>query len=577
MVDEVQARKRRRRRRILFLLPVLIVGGLLARRFFTGPTVPNDSYVLLDLEGDYPERVPEDLLGRFIFERPPSLLDLLVMIRDAGDDRRIAGIVVRLRALSIGWAKTQELRDALAAFRAKNKRVYAYLEHEVLGSSLEYYLASVADKIYLPDGATAPLNGLLAHYIFLGGVWEKLDIEMHVEKIREYKTFGDMIANKEMSPYHREMANSLLDSVFGQLVSGVAEARKLSPDAVRQAIDASPATAAELADHGLADGAKFLEDLRVELAGAKGKLLEADDYRRAGGAPITAQLNKKIAVIYGVGTITTGESHDAALGSSMGSETIEQAFRDAAEDDGIASIVFRIDSPGGSALASDTVWRAVRAARAGKPVVASMSDVAGSGGYYIAVGASRVLAEPATFTGSIGVVMSKPNIRGFLAKLGVNSESLRRGEKAGMTSIDDPLTAGEQERLVSTMHHVYDLFVKRVAEGRKLSPEKVDEIGRGRVWTGEQARERGLVDDLGGFFQAVDAAKSAAGIPLTERVKLVFLPRQKLLIERVGELLDSKLARMAPEWIRSLAETLGAYDFAPGSILTLMPESIEIR
>jgi protease-4 len=206
-----------------------------------------------------------------------------------------------------------------------------------------------------------------------------------------------------------------------------------------------------------------------------------------------------------------------------------------------------------------------------------MSDVAGSGGYYVAVGASRVFAEPGTMTGSIGVVLSKPNVRGFLAKLGVNSESLRRGELAGMTSLTDGLSPAERERLVSSMHHVYDLFVQRVAEGRKLSAETVDEVGRGRVWTGEQARERGLVDELGGFFQAIDAAKTAAGIPVTERVKLVFLPRRKMLLERLAGLIDARLAAVLPQWGRSLIETIAAYDFPPGSVLTLMPEHIDIR
>lgn len=559
------------------VLLLLALGFFVGRRLLGGPAVPNGSYVLLDLQGDYPERPPEDLLGRFVFERPPSLLDLLLLIRDAREDERIAGLVVRVRALTIGWAKAQELRDALLAFREQGKPLYAYLEQELLSSTLEYYLASAAEKIYLPNGATAPLNGLLAQYVFLGGVWEKLDIEMHVEKIREYKTMGDMIANKEMSPYHREMANSLLDSIFGQLVSGVAGARKLSPEAVRAAIDASPATADELEQRGLVDGTRFLGDLRAELLGGEGKFLEAADYRKSGGPSLAGELNRKIAVIYGVGPITTGDSSEAALGSSMGADSIQEAFRAAAEDEGVASIVFRIDSPGGSALASDLVWQAVRQAQAVKPVVASMSDVAGSGGYYVAVGASRVFAEPATLTGSIGVVMSKPNVRGLLARLGVGTESLQRGELAALTSLTQSLGPAERERLVSSMRHVYDLFVQRVAEGRELAAERVDEIGRGRVWTGEQARERGLVDELGGFFQAIDAAKSAAGIPLTERVKLVFLPRRKMLVERLGELIDARLAGMLPAWTRSLVEIIGAYDFPPGSALTLMPERIEIR
>src|SRR5260221_9352049 len=350
------------------------------------------------------------------------LLDLLLLIRDAGEDPRVAGMVVRVRPLSFGWAKAQEVRDALLQFRAHGKPLHAYLELELGGSTMEYYVASAAEHIHVPPGAAAPVTGLLAQFVFLGGVWEKLDIDMQVLKIREYKTFGDMIANKQMSPAQREMENSLLDSIYGQLVDGIAAQRSMDAAAVRAAIDRGPATPDELQQAGLVDGAEYLDELRATLVGDQGKFLDADEYA-ARRRPLPAQpaVQHHLAVVYGVGPVTTGEGRTSPLDgeTNMGSDTLVEAFEDAAKDDQIDAIVFRVDSPGGSALASDLIWRATRAAEKTKPVIVSMSDVAASGGYYVAAGATRILADPGTITGSIGVVLAKPNVSGFLATLGV--------------------------------------------------------------------------------------------------------------------------------------------------------------
>jgi protease IV len=570
-------RPRRRWRRLIVVVLILVVAFTLARHFLSGPAVPEGSYVLVDLEGDYPERVPDDVFSRLAQSKQLSLLDLLLMLRDLREDSRVAGVVVRLRSLQVGWAKGQEIRDALLAFREAGKPMIAYLEQEFTSSTLEYYVASAASKVYLPPGAAAPVSGIVGQYVFLGGVWDKLDIDMQVEKVREYKSFGDMIANREMSPYHREMADWLLDSLFDQLVGGIAASRDLDADAVRDAIDASPTIPQELEASGFADGTKFLAELREELVGDE-KFVPAADYRAGGGNPQAEQPSRELAVVYGVGTVTTGESGDAALGgASMGADTIVKAFEEAAADDDAKAIVFRIDSPGGSALASDLIWNAVHAAKAKKPVIVSMSDVAGSGGYYVAAAGSRIVAQPGSITGSIGVVLAKPNVRGFLQMLGINSETLSRGQLAEMASLTDSLTDEERERIVAAMNHVYDLFVQRVAEGRGLSPEDVDGIGGGRVWTGEQAQERGLVDDLGGFLAAIDAAKVACDIPTSEKVGLVFYPRRKPLVERLLHLLEVRVQATVPAWMREMGGLLKAYEFPPGSILTMMPTQFVVH
>ncbi|HSP97940.1 MAG TPA: signal peptide peptidase SppA, partial [Candidatus Dormibacteraeota bacterium] len=516
------------RRWILVGVLVIAVAVMAGRHWLSGHGVAADSWVLLDLDGNYAEEVSDAPLARLLGEPSMSMLDLLLTIRDAGEDPRVAGLVVRIRPLSIGWGKAQEIRAALDKFRASGKPLHAYLELELSGGSMEYYIASVADRIHVPPGAAAPVTGLLAQYVFLGGVWEKLDIDMQVLKIREYKTAGDMLSEKTMTSWHREMANSLLDSMYGQLVDAIAESRKLEPAAVRKTIDTGPATPAELRTAGLVDDAQFLDELRVALVGADGKWLTADDYAAARrplpGAPSVRQ---RMAVIYAVGTVTTGESESRPGGGdgSMGADTLIEAFRDAVEDEGVSAIVFRIDSPGGSALAADLIWQAAHAAREKKPVVVSMSDVAASGGYYIAAPATRVLADPGTITGSIGVVLAKPNVRGLLAKLGINTVELQRGDMASMLSLTESFTPAQLTRLNATMDAVYDLFLDRVASGRALEKTQVNEVGRGRVWTGVQAQGNGLVDELGGFFSAINAAKKAAGIPVDERVALTFYPR----------------------------------------------------
>ncbi|MGH7786628.1 MAG: signal peptide peptidase SppA [Candidatus Binatia bacterium] len=568
------------RRRLLILLVLLGVGVLAVRSFLHRASVAQGSVVLLDLGGAYGEETSNDLLAR-AFGRPAmSLLDLLLLIRDAGEDPRVAGLVVRVRPLAIGWAKAEEIRAALLTFRESGKPLRAYLELELSGGTLEYYVASAAEKVLVPPGAAAPVTGLLAQFIFLGGVWDKLDVDMQVLKIREYKTFGDMLANKEMSPHHREMTNSILDSVYGQLVDGVAAQRGLARTAVIAAIDTAPATPAELQAAGLIDGAQFLDELRGELLGADGKFLAAEEYEhQRRPLPLTVEPHGRIAVVYGVGPVTTGESQSSPMDgeSNMGADTLAEAFAEAAGDDSIDAIVFRVDSPGGSALASDLIWRASQQARQAKPVIVSMSDVAASGGYYVAAGASRILALPGTMTGSIGVVLAKPNIDGLLHNLGINAVEIERGEMASMMSVTQSFGPAELERVTASMDAIYDLFLDRVAAGRGLDKAQVNEVGRGRVWTGAQAVEQGLVDELGGFFAAINAAKAAVEIPVADKVELVFYPRQRGLVERLGELLGTRLLGEPPAWWSTLRRATSAWRFPAGSVLTLMPGEISIR
>jgi len=566
-----------RKRLRYILLAVILVGiaTVVLRVWLREPHIAPGSYVQIDLGGEYVEAPPQDLIGRLLHSREHTLIDVLTTIRKAQVDERIKGLIVRVTTLETGWAKVQDLRDALVAFKKSGKPMLALLEKEASSSNKEYYLGSVADRVYLAPSATAPLNGLAAQFLFLGGVWDKLDIQMTVEKIREYKTFGDMIGNREMTPAHREMANSLLDSINAQFIAGIAQSRGLEPETVQTLIEQCPVSPAEFETAHLSNGSKYLQDLQDEL-GADTKLVPMNDYMQVRAKPLGLNVGPQIAVVYGVGAIVPGESGSSLQGELLGADTVSEALADAAADDDAKAIVFRVDSPGGSALASDLVWRATQAARKKKPVIVSMSDVAGSGGYYISAGANRIVAQPATMTGSIGVVFVRPNIKGMLARLGITTESITRGKFAALDDLTTALSDEGRRKLVAEMDHIYDVFVERVASGRGMTTERVNDIGRGRVWTGAQAKENGLVDELGGFAAAIQAAKQAAGIDASKEVELVFYPQPKSLVERLGQLLGARATIDVPApWRRALqAVTL---PFEDGALLTLMRQIVDVR
>jgi protease-4 len=568
----------RRLMRYLFILFLIaLVGGFVVRRVLRAPAIKSGSYLLLEVGGSYSEAPPPDLIGNLLRRRERALIELLTMIREAQVDQRIKGVIIKVTPLEIGWGKIQDIRDALLEFKESRKPLLALLQLEASGSNKEYYLASAADRVYLSPSVTAPLNGLAASFVFLGGVWEKLDIQMDVEKIREYKTFGDMLANKEMTAAHREMANSLLDSLNAQFIDGIMRSRGLDADAVRALIDKCPVSPIDYEAAHLSDGTRYLQDLHDEIGGDQTPLVETKDYEQVDAKSLGLGVGPKIGVVYAVGGIMTGESGTGIQGEMMGSDTVSHALEDAADDDAVRAIVFRVDSPGGSALASDLVWRATQQARKKKPVIVSMSDVAASGGYYVSAGGSRILAQPGTLTGSIGVVFARANIKGLLARLGINTETITRGPFANLEDVTTRLTPEGRQKLVMEMDHIYDVFVDRVAAGRKLTAERVNDIGRGRVWTGAQAKDNGLVDELGGFMAATQAAKMAAGIAMKQEVELVYYPRRKSLLERLSEALGSGNSTDLPQaWQQALHAAVLPFG-EKGSLLTLMPHAIDVH
>jgi protease IV len=567
----------RRVRRVFWVLLVLLAIGwwLLPK----GPVIEQDSVLVLDVEGSYVESAESPLLARLTTEPPRPFASLLSDFARAERDDRLAAVIVRVRALDVGWAKAQEIRDAIEQL-GERRRTIAYLEHESFGGNLEYYVASAAQEVFVSEATRAPLVGLAGEYLFFGGLFEKLGIELEVERVGRYKSAAETFSERQMSEAHREMANALIDSIDAQFVAGIAASRQLEERAVRAAIDFAPAEPSELEALGLIDGALGLDAVVARAGG--GPMVTADVYagvtpESLGFAPVA-----KFAIVYGSGLVTTGEGQTAPAGGPvLASETVSQALEDAAGDLEVAAIVFRIDSPGGSALASDVVWNAARRAREqGKPLIASFSDVAASGGYYVAAGADAIVASPASITGSIGVYVLRPVIGGLLEKLEIGVESITRGAHADLQLSSKPLSPQSRERLRREVNSVYELFLKRVADGRPLDEPGVDAVARGRVWTGAQAAERGLVDELGGLRAAVLRAKKQLGLDPGADVALVPYPAPRPLAEQIGELfgqIRSHSAAAGPlaEWLRPVETWFAAA--AERSALALLPFSIDIQ
>jgi len=553
---------RKMRRVLLVLLIVLVLFWWLSPG--GGPTIAPGSILAVNIEGTYVEAAESSLLSRLLGDWRRPFAALLSDLRKAERDDRLSAVIFRVRDLDIGWAKAQEIRDAIARVGAAGRKTVAYLELTSFGANLEYYVASAADQVVLSPGARAPVIGLAAEYLFLGGVWESLGVDLEVERIGKYKSFADTFARKTMSEAHREMADSLLDSLDAQFVDGIATSRGLSPDLVRKAIDVAAMTPDEMIALDLIDGAYF-EDQIVENLGG-GKVVEGEEYAAVDPASVGFDPVAQFALVYGSGAVVTGRGSSSRSGAPvLASDTVSAALRDAAEDASIRAILFRVDSPGGSALASDVVWRATQLAKQhGKPLIVSLSDVAASGGYYVACGADAVVASPATITGSIGVVVLRPVLGGMLSKLDIGFESLTRGDHADLALSTRPLSEASRERLRREVKSIYDLFVERVSTGRSLGIARVDEIGRGRVWTGAQALELGLVDELGGLNAAARRAKLALGLDPEADVSLVPFPRPQPLAEQLNQALHRvatralvdlplpRLPRLVAEWLASV-------------------------
>lgn len=546
-------------------------------------SVAEGSWLLVDLEGEYVDAEVSPF-QRVLGRRQHNLAATLSELGKAERDARLAGVLLRVRSLDVGWGKAQDLRGAVERLREKGKRTVAYLELEKYGPNLEYYVASAADAVYVAPGTRSPFVGLAAEYLFLGGLFEKLGISVEYERVGKYKTAVDSFAGRSMSDANREMSDALLDSIEATFLADIAESRGLSREELEAVVDQGPASPAELEAGGLIDGAAFVDEI-LEKEGDPA-VVEPEVYARVAAADVGFAPQATFALIYGTGSVVVGEGRAGPGGGPvMASVDIAEAFEQAASSPEVRAIIFRVDSPGGSALASDLIWHAVRKARnQGKRVVASFSDVAASGGYYVAAGADRIVAQPSTLTGSIGVFVLRPVIAGALDKLDIGYASLTRGRHAGMLLSTEPLSEATRARMRDEVRSIYHQFVARVAEGRGLEPERVNELGRGRVWTGALAHEAGLVDTLGGLREAVVEAKALVGLAPDADVVLVPFPPPKPLVEQLREVLQGNAAASRANALavdllpRSARSVVGALRELPlGAPLLIPPVFAEVH
>ncbi len=485
------------------------------------PSFPGRPPVLLELDLTRPlvEHEPDDPLGKLTARGRPRLRAVLRALHEAGADPHVGGLVARLGG-RLPLAVAQELRDGVQAFAASGKPTVGWAETlgDVDNGTVGYYLASGFGELWLQPSGGVGLLGVAAETTFLRGALDKLGIDPQVRQRYEYKSAADRIVRQEYTPAHREALERLVESAWEDVVAAVAAGRGLPADAVQAAADAGPLTAAEALASGLVDRLGYRDEVYAELRrrlGGEVRLLFAGQWspRRRPVHAVADRRRPVVAVVDGVGAIVPGRSAAAPSGRRMGSDTVAAAFRAARSDDRVRAVVFRVDSPGGSAVASDTIWREVRLTReAGTPVVVSMGSLAGSGGYYVACPADVVVAQPGTLTGSIGVLGGKAVVDGLLARVGLTTGAVSRGARARMFSARRPFDDGELARLDRLLDTVYDDFVARVAEGRRMTREQVHEVARGRVWSGRDAAARGLVDELGGLRDAVRIARSRAGL-----------------------------------------------------------------
>jgi len=588
---------------------VLIITGILAVLLLVGligvavivsafrkgsPTIRNNSVLGLRVAGSLPDYAPEDPFRRFFGGPDQSLTGLVMQLKKAKVDTRIKAVTLDIDMSGVGWGKAEEIRDAIADFRTSSKPVYAYME---FGLNKEYYIATACDKIFVPPPGELFITGLAADVMFFRGSLDKLGIYPEIYQIGKYKSAGDMFTQKKMTDAHREYVNSLLDDLYNRYVTAIAQARHKTPDEVRQLIDNAPYNAAKAKEAGLIDETVYRDQLDKQIKAQLGYKdsdqfapVRAADYREVPPESLGLNKGEKIAVIYATGDIGSGRSQNSPSGEqSIGSDTLAKAVTDAAEDKSIKAIVIRVDSPGGSGLASDIIWHAVDAANQKKPVVVSMSDVAASGGYYISASASKIVAQPSTITGSIGVVAGKPVMRGFYDWLGISNEYVLRGKQAGMFRETEKFSDSERAKFEDWIKTTYyGDFVPKVARGRNKDAQYIDSVGQGRVWTGAQAKDRGLVDEFGGLDRAVEVAKQLAKIPADKGVERVILPYPQTFLQELlsgggadtTTEIEQRRAVMAalPEDARRAFRYMALMDkMKNGESMLLMPFDLRIR
>jgi protease-4 len=485
----------------------------------------------LDLTEGITDEVPADPLSALLMHRRNRLADVIDALRRAQADNRVKALVAKVGGRRIGLARIQELRDAVTEFRKSGKTTIAWADSygEFGPGNLPYYLATAFEQVYLQPSGDLGLNGVALETMFYRGALDKAGIEYEGSKRHEYKNAVNVFTESGFDAPHREAQRRLVESVTEQLTEGIADRRGIPAAGVRALIDRGPFIGAEAMQAGLVDALGYRDEVYAaarKQAGDHAELQYIGRYHRArslsrGTRKLPNPREPIVALIHASGAIRRGRSgRGPVMATSIGSDTLAAAIRAAVADERVRAIVLRVNSPGGSYVASDTIWReVVRARAAAKPVVVSMGDLAASGGYFISMAADVIVAEPGTLTGSIGVFGGKPVISGLLGRAGISTDAVHEGARAQMFSSTHPYSPDEWERVNSWLDRIYADFTEKVAEGRRLTVAQVHEVARGRVWTGADAAGNGLVDQLGGLDVAERIARRRGGLPADAPVR----------------------------------------------------------
>ncbi|MSQ00571.1 MAG: signal peptide peptidase SppA [Myxococcales bacterium] len=576
---------RKRPRAARLILGIALVGALTLAGGVAGavillkgdysPSVKDGSYLEVVVDAKL-----QDAPGATGFVLDPNDFPVLLTeatadIRRAAGDARITGLYLEVEGTSLGWAGAGELRAAIVEFGASGKPCHAWADAY---DNKAYYIASACKDVYVSPAGVMLVNGFSLTTEYYAGTMEKLGVTSNFEHVGDFKSAIEPYQRTEPSEAASVAMDYMLDGLYEELVNGVAAGRGVPVETVRGWIDDPPITPESAVTRGMITGARYRDQVADELGGKE--RTELSDYHED---PSGFGGGKTVAVVHADGAIVSGESGSPMFGGSMvGDRTLVEIFDDLREDEAVAAVVLRVNSPGGSGLASDNIWRAlIRLKEAGKPLVVSMGDYAASGGYYIAAPADWIVAQPGTLTGSIGVFGGKLNLGGIYGKLGITTHTWRRGAMSDLFSPISDFNDGERAKFREFLQGFYDIFLVRVGEGRKLGRDAVHEVAQGRVWTGLQAKDRGLVDEIGGLDAALLKARELAAVPQGEELRIERYPRRRTFIEQLSE--DLQKARLPAE--ATLPEVKRAWAqlevlervLADGGVAAMLPAAIDVR
>jgi protease-4 len=543
-----------KRRAIIIIFVILfiaaIIWAVLRPRHLVGKGV-----LVMDVNGNIEDQSPPNLLAMLSGNGPTALHTYIDALDAARTDPHITGLVVRIGPLNTGWAKVEELRQHLLDFQKSGKPNICYLGYDGIGNP-EYYLASACSQVWLVPTDPVSITGMMAQALFLRGTLDKLKIVPEVYHIAEFKTAYNTYTEKNFTPAHREEVESVLTGVYDQYVTDAAESRHMDRAKFKSLVAGGPFNGSEAVRDGLVDRLAYWDQVQGYFKGRPGgwRPISLDRYSNLLSKPS----GPTIAVVYATGEISSGDSGTSPTsGVVMGGDTITAALRRARENNNVRAIVLRVDSGGGSVVASEVIRREVQLAADKKPVVVSMSDLAASGGYWISVPAAKIVAEPDTETGSIGVLAGKMNLSGLYHMLGLNTDYVATSDNATLFSDQQNFTPAQQKYIEQSLQETYQRFTQTVAADRHMSVEAIDKIAKGRVWTGAQAKQLGLVDYLGGLDRAIAVAKQLANIPARQSVSILQLPRKKSLLEQLLNLEENQMSGRTPSLVSALQRIVG--------------------